>query len=448
MYRVSEKDISTTINDFTVFCDFIEEKKPVLTKRRAALGKNDLFELNLLLYYKKEVTAANYQQESYPVIDLIFNLILIGNLYIKAVDTKGNVYLTKTERKDVFDSLNIYEKYTFLLETFWTRYDIEEIMHLSFGINPIQQIVQTFAMSTPGKELEKGAFSQSTDYDSIFSYLSGLIRIFTYFGFCNYVPIIEGDKKITKYDDSIKTVIPTEFGVNICEVLRDQNIEDWNIPWLKGFHMEDEKEIIPGISYQSKINLLAVLASKSEKPKAEKFYKERKKDGFIPLYKYLQPIFPEGVLNKTVSAAINKVIKGSYFFKVSLGRSVWRKIVLSYKHTLEDLHNAIQEAFDFDNDHLYSFYMDAKRYSKHAYHSPNCDSGPFTIDITVGELELYVGQKVLYFFDYGDSWEFEVQLLEINKDEIPPGEPKVIEVKGKAPKQYAYYDDDDDEDET
>jgi hypothetical protein len=56
---------------------------------------------------------------------------------------------------------------------------------------------------------------------------------------------------------------------------------------------------------------------------------------------------------------------------------------------------------------------------------------------------LYEGQKILYFFDYGDSWEFEVQLLKINKDEIPPREPKVIEVKGKAPRQYGYYNDDD-----
>jgi hypothetical protein len=56
---------------------------------------------------------------------------------------------------------------------------------------------------------------------------------------------------------------------------------------------------------------------------------------------------------------------------------------------------------------------------------------------------LYEGQKILYFFDYGDSWEFEVQLLKINKDEIPPREPKVIEVKGKAPRQHGYYNDDD-----
>ncbi|MEW9125056.1 MAG: plasmid pRiA4b ORF-3 family protein [Thermotaleaceae bacterium] len=297
-------------------------------------------------------------------------------------------------------------------------------------------VVQTFAASAPGEELEKGMFSKGTNYDSIFSYLSILVHFFNYFGFCSYVPIAEVNKKVSKYDDSIKMVIPTEFGVNICKVLREQNIADWNISWLKVILMEDEKEIVPGIPYQSKLGFTSVFANESEQLKVEKYYKERKNAGFIPLYKFLQPIFPEGVLNKTVATVINKVTKGSYVFKVSLGRGIWRTIAISYKHTLEDLHNAVQEAFDFDNDHLYSFFIDAKRYSKHAYHSPMSDEGPFTDEVTIGELELYEGQKILYLFDYGDSWEFEVKLLKKKNDEIPPRKPKVIEIKGEAPRQY------------
>jgi hypothetical protein len=150
-------------------------------------------------------------------------------------------------------------------------------------------------------------------------------------------------------------------------------------------------------------------------------------------------------LNKTVNVVLNQVVRGSYVFKVSLGRSVWRKILLSFRHTLEDLHKAVQDAFNFDDDHLYSFFMDAKRYSKHVYHSPMVDEGPFVHEVTIGELGLYEGQRIMYFFDYGDSWEFEVQLLKIIKDEIPPKVPKVIEEKGEAPSQYRYYDDDGDE---
>lgn len=52
----------------------------------------------------------------------------------------------------------------------------------------------------------------------------------------------------------------------------------------------------------------------------------------------------------------------TYTFHVSLpgyGR-VWRKIELPAENTLEDLHWAIQDAFDFDGDHLYSFFMSGR----------------------------------------------------------------------------------------
>ncbi len=52
----------------------------------------------------------------------------------------------------------------------------------------------------------------------------------------------------------------------------------------------------------------------------------------------------------------------SYTFHVSLpghGR-VWRKLELPSEATLEHLHLAIQDAYEFDNDHLYSFFMSNK----------------------------------------------------------------------------------------
>ncbi len=52
----------------------------------------------------------------------------------------------------------------------------------------------------------------------------------------------------------------------------------------------------------------------------------------------------------------------TYTFHVSLpgtGRT-WRKLELSAEQTLEDLHFAIQDAFDWDADHMYSFFMSGK----------------------------------------------------------------------------------------
>lgn len=61
----------------------------------------------------------------------------------------------------------------------------------------------------------------------------------------------------------------------------------------------------------------------------------------------------------------------TYTFHVSIpgtGR-VWRKIELAEGQTLEDLHWAIQEAFDFDGDHLFSFFMSGKAWDRSSEYS-------------------------------------------------------------------------------
>lgn len=426
MYKANEQDIENTVTDFLSFCNYIDGKKPVLSKKKGALGKKDLFAINSLLFHRKEVSAPNYRQESYPIINLIFNLALLGELYVRVADNKRNVYLNKTERKDEFDILNIYEKYVFLLEIFWIKYDSEELIEWSIINNPVDKIVETISNSIAGEKIEKGSFSGRTNYDPVFSYLSVIIRYFNYFGFCRYIPIITDKKNKTKRDDSIKTVIPTKFGVTICGILAEQKTVYWNIPRMKELGIK-EKDIVPGVGYYSENIMFISFMNEKKQTNSDKLKRKRQK--FIPFYEYMKPIFPKDALNNTVKASISKITKGSYIFKVSLGRNVWCKIELSFKHTLEDLHDSIQEAFYFDDDHLYSFFMDGKLYSKHAFHSPICDEGPYVNEVTIGELGLYEGKRFLYLFDYGDSWEFQVQLIIIDKDKIPPRLPQIIEIK-------------------
>ena len=52
----------------------------------------------------------------------------------------------------------------------------------------------------------------------------------------------------------------------------------------------------------------------------------------------------------------------TYTFRVSLEQmdETWRLIELREDQTLQDLHYAIQEAFAWEADHLYSFFMSGK----------------------------------------------------------------------------------------
>jgi len=406
-FVTEEKHISPTITDFDTFCNFIDKLRPKLSQRMEALGKKDVFEINAKLFFRKDVSAPVYLQSSYPTIDLMFNLAVLGGLYRKAGDDKADIYLEGTSLKLQFDKLNNYEKYCFLLETFWTKFDFTEMMR--WGRNNPDQFTTTFSESKPGQELVKGSFSKRSDYDPLFSFISVFIHYFSFFGFCSFEELPMRNNKLGKYNDSISRIFPTEFGVNICKILNKLKLTLWSYPYLSimGIYIKDED------------------------------YKLTK----VPFMEHLKPLFPQNALLKGVQPEIIKPKKGNYTFKVMLEKSVWRKIKLSHNHTLEDLHKCIQEAFDFDNDHLYSFFMNGKKYSDDAYHSSFGDEPPFAYEAVIGKLELYKGKKILYLFDYGDSWEFLVQLVAIDENEKEIKKPDITEIKGDAPSQYGYYED-------
>ncbi|MCB0064564.1 MAG: hypothetical protein KDE19_20715 [Caldilineaceae bacterium] len=77
----------------------------------------------------------------------------------------------------------------------------------------------------------------------------------------------------------------------------------------------------------------------------------------------------------------------TYTFHVSLpghGR-VWRKVELPTEATLEDLHLTIQNAYEFDNDHLYSFFMSGKAWDSSTEYSLPEDVMPFGVVGVVDE---------------------------------------------------------------
>ena len=136
-------------------------------------------------------------------------------------------------------------------------------------------------------------------------------------------------------------------------------------------------------------------------------------------------------------------------FKVTYLRDpeIWRTIEITAQQNLHDLHNAIQEAFDFDNDHLYSFYLSGRAWDQASeYAHPSAD-GPNAAQARIGELNLRMKHRLLYLFDYGDEHRFEVQLIAINPDATKGDYPRVIEKHGDDPEQYPGWDEDGEWDE-
>ena len=120
---------------------------------------------------------------------------------------------------------------------------------------------------------------------------------------------------------------------------------------------------------------------------------------------------------------------------------VWRDIEIAEDQTLEDLHLVIQRAYNWSDDHLYSFFMSGRPLDrKTEIGSPWSESRQHTHQVEIGSLNLQPGGKFLYFFDYGDSHEFDVQVLHVNPSAPKGNYPRIAAKQGKAPPQYPDYD--------
>ena len=152
--------------------------------------------------------------------------------------------------------------------------------------------------------------------------------------------------------------------------------------------------------------------------------------------------------NSVDISAINKIIHERediesdarvFEFTVALSKKCYRVIRCMPNHTFEDLHLAIQEAFDFDDDHLYSFYLDGKRHSYNSVNSPYSEKPPYADEVCLGDVRLINRQRILYLFDFGDCWEFDI-VLDIKDDiYVKPGSPEIIKTVGESPEQYPEY---------
>lgn len=135
----------------------------------------------------------------------------------------------------------------------------------------------------------------------------------------------------------------------------------------------------------------------------------------------------------------------SYVISVSLGTGCYRHIQISGSATLYKLHQAILNAFQFDDDHMHAFFMDNKRWSHwDCYVSSKSEPADrLTKRYSLQKAGLAKGKKFLYLFDFGNEWVFQCKVLQEvdEKTDIPA----VIRSVGEAPDQYPNYDEDWDE---
>lgn len=384
-----DEEIGCLLEDFNKFVDFLTSNEVTIGKTTKYISIKFLYEINKLMNIKAEGVTVKSTQLAYPLLHMFYNLATSSKLFIEDEVNSKKIVLKSTDRHNKFKELNSIEKYIFLLEVLWTDCNFD---NLKYQINDDTNVYATKMILT---DFSSKKPNENINANEILVGYSTILLYFSYFG----ILLIEEDEEEKLRHIKTRKFIPkrikiTQMGQELITILhKNRALDIWNIPFMRE-------------GGQWKVEF------------KEKF--------LVPFKK----LFKEGDLENTLPRHKNEIIEGIYTFKVSQGKNTWSKIRLSAHHTLYDLHDSIQAAFDFDDEHMFCFFMDGKAWSTNRFACPNDERGPYVDEARIGELELFKKQKFLYLFDYGDELRFNVEVLSIEEINVRLLSAEILETIG------------------
>lgn len=380
-------DVEIICNDFTVFCEYLVDHKVKISKNTGHIGKKDCFELNKLLYRKEEYDKATRFQERYPIIHYFYYIALKYRILELNISKNGFIY---GRNYDLYQNAPALERYTLFLVNFFFDIKYMEGYHFApFHINPFLEWVDE-EKPEEGKVYQVPYNAFREDYHSN----------------CGIIPYLEELRLIRTYK---KSSWDERSGISL-----------WEIECLK---------LLKAVFY-----LYGGVFTEEEyqwdADEKIKYYFDEYMDILVPSQENhtLSGIFLPAEITIKDQIVDLKVSMRCY--------DCSRTIRLNQSDSLYDLHLAIQNAFDFNNDHLFDFRTGngafKKRYCMMEY--LDCEDDMPVEEIMLGELEFAKGQSFTYLFDYGDCWWFDIKVVKIADGAV--SKPVVIESVNDAPAQY------------
>lgn len=111
---------------------------------------------------------------------------------------------------------------------------------------------------------------------------------------------------------------------------------------------------------------------------------------------------------------------------------IWRRVLVPFYYDLDDLHEVIQNSFEWENEHLYQFIIEGQFYQPDI--GAMDDLGEFppqdTASMTLGEVFVF-NKTIDYIYDFGDDWQHKVKLEKV----IPYNELSSASSKLTGPEQ-------------
>jgi hypothetical protein len=387
---ITETQPGTILQDFQTLLDFIGEAGIPVSGTYYLFAQSLLAELNQRLINPIRLDLKRPVQKSYPPINGLYLLLRVTGLGQIVPKGKKHHLMLNPEILQSWNSLNPTERYLTLLEAWLIRANEEMLGERGSALNEGSKCVQFWRLfPNKGQKFKTYTEQQSLSY---FPELHNL-ALLNLFGFLE----IESGKPEVGKGWRVKKIQALPFGDAMMQVI------------VRAFV---EHEMV----WESEINLTLP---------------------FNELQPALQPYFP--AWQNILAVAQQEYRSGVWVFKVSLGKA-WRRIALSSELTLFDLSRLILESVDFDTDHLDMFRYIHPTGRRIEAHHPYADGSPSTDEVRIGDLLLAEGASMIYIFDFGDWWKFEVQLETIQPENERSQYAEILEIHGEAPQQYREWD--------
>ncbi len=433
--------IANFVTCLDAFVNYIRKKGTLELTASGFPQRNDCFAINEL-FAENEKQLHISVKTNYPYflfVRYLFETSFAMQL-LEKVNGAKNKQVIKLHEKNLekYDVMDSEEKYMSFIHSFWCYfdYDLREISPYSLAgfINFLTFLGDNYKPNTFHIEDGRVIYRKKNEsYETGWLDYGQFLEFFANLGFWN----LEKDyltKPKDRYDKStLKGIQINDFGIEMAKILTQKlhlNLCNKSIFRQVGipYDIEDEdvETVYPHFDFEGRFPVL--------------------KEPFISFFK---PLFPhvEVILEKEPP---KKSANGNYYFKVFLAydKNIYRVIAINAEDTFEDLHLAIQEAYQFDDDHAYLFSMDLKGYrSKQIIYDPYYEEGDMHADETkINDMTWQIKQQILYIFDFGDDWNFICELQKISPLEEPFPTPQIIESVGESPEQYEDEDEDEDED--
>ncbi|NLX96461.1 MAG: plasmid pRiA4b ORF-3 family protein [Rhodopirellula sp.] len=377
----------TILRDFESLLDFIGPEGLRTTGKYHFLPLSRLLELDAKMAKPLRPGLSRPQQRSFPHLTGLYLLLRTTEFALAKGEGQAGRLVLNPAMVDQWRTLNWTEKYFNLLEA-WLRFASRETLG----------------------ERESGFFSDSWMYDAV----SVWRRIPP--GGITFEKGARSEGFLHSSSRTCSVALLEMFGMAKAETTKPQQGEAWRIlalrrsPWgeallellLPGYPDEilQTREVVVGFGHWQ-----ALLAE------------------YFPDWRN-NLHFPELELRN-----------GVFVFQVSVA-DVWRRIAIPAEGRLEDLAWAIIQAFEFDGEHLFEFIIRELDGTTTNVVHPEIEGEAFTDEYAIGYLPLEEGDRMMFRYDFGANWEFQVRLEEVKPPDPEMQGPALVESHGEAPPEY------------